>query len=57
MENVFSTEKEHIRRVYDLKGSSYSRQVLKGQSLDIIRRSNSIIKKTLKDIDFINIDK
>lgn len=56
MENVFGTEKSMIDRMYDLKGSTYSRQVLIQSRDQLLRLKKTKIKETLKDIDFNNID-
>ena len=49
MRNITNTPKENIHSIYDLKGSSYDREVLKKQkNLDKI--------KVLKDLDFVKIE-
>ena len=54
MENVFREKPSLVTRQYDLKGSTFSRRVIK-KKLDIPEKKK--IKKTLKDIDFNNIEK
>lgn len=48
MKNIMGCRKEQIERVYDLKGSTYDREVTSKKIL-----SHTLQYVTLKDIDFI----
>jgi len=50
MENISKCEKREIKRVYDMKGSTYSRKVIKEREVD---KEEIWDKKTLKDQDFV----
>lgn len=54
MENLFPFEKTGLRRVYDIKGSQYSRKVFKDDYSKFAKEEP--YGKTLKETDFINID-
>ncbi len=45
-------DRKYVLRTYDLKGSSYSRQVLKEYNFE----ENEKIEQTLKDIDFLVLE-
>jgi hypothetical protein len=51
MENLSKVPKELIQASYDIKGSTHSREVLKGQEPLAFK------KVTLKDLDFKKIEK
>jgi hypothetical protein len=54
MENLFTMNSESVLRKYDVKGSRFSRQVLKNyKEID----AGSKVEKILKDLDFEEIDK
>ena len=53
MENVFKGKPELIQRRYDMKGSTFARKVLHQYS---IFKPSQMISKTLKDIDFLNLE-
>lgn len=55
MENVFREKPSLVTRQFDLKGSTFSRRVIK-EKLDIEEKKKKL-KKTMKDIDFNNIEK
>jgi hypothetical protein len=51
MKNILGCVRSQIIRTYDLKGSKYDREVNIGDS------SNELEKLTLKDIDFMKMEK
>jgi 1-phosphatidylinositol-4-phosphate 5-kinase len=52
MKNILGCTKDQIIRTYDLKGSKYDREVNIGDTV-----SNELEKITLKDIDFMKMEK
>jgi 1-phosphatidylinositol-4-phosphate 5-kinase len=52
MKNILGCSKDQIIRTYDLKGSKYDREVNIGDTA-----SNELEKITLKDIDFMKMEK
>lgn len=55
MECLAVFPKQDILRKFDLKGSTYSRQVLDDQTINSLDK-NTVIPGTLKDLDFIKIE-
>ncbi|KAM3147767.1 hypothetical protein pb186bvf_000095 [Paramecium bursaria] len=51
MRNICQVPKQYIVRTFDIKGSQYQRQVLKNYV-----NQPKVIKQTLKDIDFLNLE-
>lgn len=66
MKNIGKISTSAYLRVYDLKGSSYDREVLKRKTMNTITSSDNLeecdtnpkkrYSKVLKDIDFIKIE-
>lgn len=56
MENLFTIDPEKILRKYDLKGSRYARRALKNKGGETYSL-DSPIKKVMKDLDFLELDK
>jgi len=54
MRNLDLINKEFIIRKYDLKGSEYNRREL--NYYEDCRDPKSVISRTLKDLDFMEID-
>ena len=52
MENIVKLPKENIISVYDLKGSTYNRKILKNKKKSIIP-----VNKVLYDLDFLEQEK
>ena len=60
MENVAKVSSKNILRIYDIKGSSYDRQVIKKENLSNLTKSKiEQLKNTkvLKDLDFLTEEK
>lgn len=51
MRNIAACPRQYVLRTYDLKGSTFDREVLKNKP------DAEISKVTLKDIDFLNLEK
>lgn len=54
MENLFTLSGDIIMRKYDMKGSKHSRKVLK--TYENVK-SDTVVDKIMKDLDFLEIDK
>ena len=52
MKNLARANRACIQRIYDIKGSSYDREVIKKLTANI-----DLSKVVLKDLDFIKIEK
>lgn len=57
MKNIAACTKQFIERTYDLKGSTYDREVLTKPKSESESFSRSLNKMILKDLDFINLEK
>jgi hypothetical protein len=52
MKNLGRCNKQCILRIYDLKGSSYDREVIKKTDKNL-----DLTKMVLKDLDFLRLEK
>ncbi|KAL4490222.1 hypothetical protein ABPG72_004261 [Tetrahymena utriculariae] len=57
MKNIAACTKQFIERTYDLKGSTFDRQVLPKTKKESESFSRALNKMILKDIDFISLEK
>lgn len=61
MRNIARCPSKYVLKKYDLKGSTFDRKVIKSKSVEQNSLTKSTIAmisgKTLKDIDFLNLEK
>src|SRR3990167_7544199 len=57
IENLFTIPKDYVLRKYDLKGSTYSRKVLKQKEGKDFDMSRPYEDKILKDLDFVDFER